>query len=59
MSNNVKNISAIDVIKEYLDNRAKQDPQFAESYAKDNKNLKECFSYIMGEARKRATGNFP
>ena len=57
MSNNVKNNSAIDVIKEYLDNRAKQDPQFAESYAKDNKNLKECFSYIMGEARKRATGN--
>ena len=57
MSNNIKNNSAIDVIKEYLDNRAKQDPQFAESYAKDNKNLKECFSYIMGEARKRATGN--
>lgn len=57
MSNNIKNKSAIDVIKEYLDNRAKQDPQFAKSYAKDNKNLKECFSYIMGEARKRATGN--
>lgn len=44
-----------DIIKDYLDKRAATDPQFATAYAKENKNLKECFQYIMGEARKRGT----
>ena len=46
------NNKAIEAIKAYLDNRAATDEQFAVSYAKENKNLDECFRYIMGEARK-------
>ena len=41
------------VIKAYLDNRAKTDALFAQSYAKPNKSIDECLSYIMGEARKK------
>lgn len=40
-------------IKTYLDNRAKTDELFAVAYAKPNKNLDECFNYILGEAKKR------
>lgn len=43
------------VVKNYLDERAKTDKQFAKVYAKPNKNLQECYAYIMGEAFKRAT----
>ena len=39
-------------IKTYLDNRAKNDELFAVAYAKQNKNIDECFNYILGEARK-------
>lgn len=42
-----------EAIKSYLDERAGTDELFAKSYAKENKNLDECCSYIMGEARKR------
>lgn len=42
-----------DVIKAYLDERAKNDEQFAQSYAKANKNIDECFDYVIGEVRKR------
>lgn len=42
-----------EAIKSYLDERARTDELFAKSYAKENKNLDECCSYIMGEARKR------
>lgn len=42
------------VVKEYLEERAKTDPLFAASYAKENKNLDECWDYIVEEARKRA-----
>lgn len=41
-------------VKEYLEERAKTDPLFAASYAKENKSLDECWDYIVGEARKRA-----
>lgn len=41
-----------EAIKSYLDERARTDELFAKSYAKENKNLDECCSYIMGEARK-------
>lgn len=40
-------------IKTYLDNRAKTDELFAVAYAKPNKNLDECFNYVVGEARKQ------
>lgn len=40
------------IIKSYLEERARTDELFAKSYAKENKNLDECCSYIMGEAKK-------
>lgn len=42
-----------DAIKAYLDERAKNDEQFAHSYAKANKNIDECFDYVIGEVLKR------
>lgn len=36
-------------IKEYLDGRAKQDPQFATKYANEEKSVKECCEFIVGE----------
>lgn len=41
-----------DKIKAYLDKRAAEDSLFAVTYAKKNKNINECFSYIMGEVLK-------
>lgn len=48
-----------EAIKSYLDQRAKTDELFAKSYAKTNKNLKECCSYIMGEALKNSSTVIP
>ena len=42
-------------IKAYLDDRAKNDKLFAQNYAKKNKNIDECFDYIIGEVRKKGT----
>jgi ligand-binding sensor protein len=36
-----------ETIKNYLDNRAKEDELFAITYQKENKNLEECCNYIM------------
>lgn len=47
--------AAIDRIRQYLDERAGNDPLFAASYAKEGKNIDECFRYILSEARKRGT----
>lgn len=44
-------------IKAYLDDRASQDEQFAQSYKKENKSIEECCRFIIGEARKRKDGN--
>lgn len=49
----MENQSAQNAIKAYLDERAKTDELFAKSYAKPNKNFKECYNYILGEAKKR------
>ena len=49
----MENKTLKEAIKSYLDERAGTDELFAKSYAKENKNLDECCSYIMGEARKR------
>lgn len=43
-----------EAIKSYLDKRARTDELFAKSYAKENKNLDECCSYIMGKPRSEA-----
>ena len=45
--------SAKERIKDYLDERASKDELFAKSYVKTNKNLDECYEYIVGEARKQ------
>jgi hypothetical protein len=45
------------IIKNYLDQRAKEDEQFAKSYAKEHKSLDECLKYISQQARKRAENN--
>lgn len=39
-------------IKKYLDNRAREDSLFAETYKKANKSIKECCRYIISRARK-------
>ncbi len=41
------------IIQSYLEERAKNDPLFASVYAKANKNIDECFDYILSEAKKR------
>ena len=46
------NSSFENAIKSYLDNRAKTDSLFAETYKKANKTLKECCNYIISQARK-------
>lgn len=43
-----------DTIKAHLDERASKDELFAVNYAKENKNIEECCSYITSEAKKQA-----
>lgn len=44
-------------VKNYLDNRSKQDEAFAATYAKPNKSIEECCKYIYREvAKKRVNG---
>lgn len=45
-----------DIIKAYLDKRAAEDHLFAQSYAKESKNIKDCCTYITSRAKKEATG---
>lgn len=45
-------ISFENKIKECLDERAKIDAQFAISYAKKNKSIKECCNFILQEVSK-------
>lgn len=39
-------------IKAYLDNRASTDELFKVTYAKENKNIDDCCTYIVNEVRK-------
>ena len=39
-------------IKKYLDAMAKKDKLFAKTYAKENKNIDDCFKYICAEVAK-------
>ena len=45
-------------IKAYLDNRANEDELFAETYAKLNKNIDDCITYILNEVRKSGCNGF-
>ena len=38
-------------IKEYLDGKARTDELFAVSYAKDNKNLDDCITFILNQVK--------
>ena len=49
------NNSHQDIIKAYLDKRAQEDALFAVTYAKENKNIKDCCTYITGRAKKEAS----
>lgn len=40
------------IIKNYLDNRSKEDSLFALAYAKAGKTIKECCNYIVSQAKK-------
>lgn len=44
-----------DTIKAYLDKRAAEDSLFAVTYAKENKSIKDCCSYITSQAKKQAS----
>ena len=45
-------------IKTYLDNRAKEDALFAQTYKKANKSIEECCKYIIQEVRKTGRQGF-
>lgn len=49
-------VSMEQAIKIYMDNRAKTDSLFAETYKKANKSIEECIKYIYSNARKLAKG---
>lgn len=50
------NNSFQDTIKAYLDKRAAEDSLFVVTYAKENKNIKDCCAYITSQAKKQQTG---
>ena len=45
-------------IKSYLDNRAQEDPLFAEKYANEKKNIDDCANYILNEVQKSDCNGF-
>lgn len=52
--NMTPNFTSFEVaIKNYLDKRAETDQEFAKTYAKPNKSIKECCTYIFGVVEKQ------
>lgn len=45
-------------IQNYLENRAKTDTLFANSYAKENKNIDGCVTYILNSVKKSGCNGF-
>jgi hypothetical protein len=45
-------------IKEYMDNRAQQDAQFAEIYKNADKSIEKCCQYIIQEVRQSGRQGF-
>lgn len=45
-------------IQAYLEERAKVDDLFAKSYAKPNKNIDECITYILNEVQRSGCNGF-
>lgn len=52
-TNNFKN-----TIQEYLEARAKTDELFAKAYAKTNKSIDECITYILNEVQRSGCNGF-
>lgn len=46
-----------EIIKKYLEERAKTDETIAANLKKDGKSIKKCCQYITEQARKAATNN--
>lgn len=46
------------IIKNYLEERAKNDEMFAKSYSKPNKSLDGCINYIFQEVKKSGCCGF-
>lgn len=42
----------------YLEKRAETDAQFAESFAKPDKNIDDCITYILNTVRKSGCNGF-
>lgn len=49
----IKNKPFAEAIKSYLDRRAEEDPQFAESYANPKKSIAECCDFIVSEVKRQ------
>lgn len=45
-------------IQNYLENRAKTDELFAKTYAKENKNIDDCITYIINTAKDSKCNGF-
>lgn len=45
-------------IKAYLDERAKSDELFAVSYAKENKNMNDCVTFILNQVKRSGCMGF-
>lgn len=45
-------------IKAYLDNRAQEDPLFAEKYSNEKKNIDDCVKYILNTVQKSGCNGF-
>lgn len=47
-----------EVIKQHLDQRAASDELFAVTYAKENKNLDDCITYILNRVKSSGSNGF-
>ena len=56
MADDKKPTAFEETIKAYLDKCAETDELFAKTYAKPNKNIKDCCKYIVSEAKKAKDG---
>lgn len=46
------------IIKQHLEQRAAQDPLFAETFKKEKKNIKDCITYILNTVKASGCNGF-
>jgi GTP1/Obg family GTP-binding protein len=46
------------VIEKYLKDLAEKNPQFAQMYSKENKNIDDCITYILNTVQKSGSNGF-